>query len=133
MECCWCHHGYHAFLGVHPMAAPMAAMCGDLLIALGADVFAAEEVRDVVDIVPGKAMALNVVTAGGMLTVVNVYGPGSGWDSGASRASFRAMYAAAKSAGGPRPAQNQIPMAPTPPTNPHFLRFPSLRCAQRDA
>ena len=80
-------------------------MHGGLLIALRADAFAAEEVRDIVDIVPGKAMALDVVTAGGTLTVINVHGPGSGGDSWASKASFWAdvaMYAAAKSAGGTR-------------------------------
>ena len=56
-----------------------------------------------VDIVPGRTMALDVVTAGGTLTVINVHGPGSGGDSWASKASFWAdvaMYAAAKSAGG---------------------------------
>ena len=50
-------------------------------------------------------MALDVVTAGGTLTVINVHGPGSGGDSWASKASFWAdvaMYAAAKSAGGTR-------------------------------
>ena len=55
------------------------------------------------DIVPGKAMALDVVTAGGTLTVINVHGPGSVGDCWASKASFWAdvaMYAAAKSAGG---------------------------------
>ena len=86
-------------------AASAAAVRGGLLIALRADVFAAEEVRDIVDIVPGKAMALDVVTAGGTLTVINVHGPGSGGDSWASKASFWAdvaMYAAAKSAGGAR-------------------------------
>ena len=30
-------------------------------------------------------------------------------------------------------AQNRIPRAPSPPTTPHFLWFPSLRMAQRDA
>ena len=101
----WRHHGYHAFPGVDAQAASAAAVRGGLLIALRADVFAAEEVRDVVDIVPGKAMALDVVTAGGTLTVINVHSPGSGGDSWASKASFRAdvgMYAAAKSAGGTR-------------------------------
>ena len=78
MENQWRHHGYHAFLGVDAQAASAAAVCGGLLIALRADVFAAEEVRDVVDIVPGKAMALDVVTVGGTLTVINVHGPGSG-------------------------------------------------------
>ena len=100
------HHGYHAFLGVDSTAAPAAAVRGGLLIALRADMFAAEEVRDVVGIVPGKAMALDVVTAGGTLTVINVHGPGSGGDSWASKVSFwadLAMYAAAKSAGGTRP------------------------------
>ena len=75
------------------------------LDCIRAGVFAAEEVRDIVDIVPGKAMALDVVTAGGTLTVINVHGPGSGGDSWASKASFWAgvaMYAAAKSAGGTR-------------------------------
>ena len=101
----WRHHGYHAFPGVDAQAASAAAVRGGLLIALRADVFAAEEVRDVVDIVPGKAMALDVVTAGGTLTVINVLGPGSGGDSWASKASFWAdvaMYAAAESAGGTR-------------------------------
>ena len=55
-------------------------MRGGLLIALRADVFAAD-IRDIVDIVPGKAMALDVVTASGSLTVINVHGPGSGGDS----------------------------------------------------
>ena len=40
------------------------------------------------DIVPGKAMALDVVTAGGTLTVINVHSPDSGGDSWAFRASF---------------------------------------------
>ena len=93
----WRHHGYHAYLGVDAQAASAAAVRGGLLIALRADVFAAEEVRDIVDIVPGKAMALDVVTAGGTLTVINVHGPGSGGDSWASKASFWtdvAMYGA---------------------------------------
>ena len=56
-----------------------------------------------VDIVLGKAMALDVVTAAGTLTFINVHGLGSGGDFWASKASFWAdvaMYAAAKSAGG---------------------------------
>ena len=81
MENQWRHHGYHAFLGVDTQAASAAAVRGGLLIALLADVFAAKEVRDVVDIVPGKAMALDVVTAGGTFTVINVHSPGSGGDS----------------------------------------------------
>ena len=88
MENEWHHHGYHAFLGVDPTAAPAAAVRGGLLIDLRADVLAAEEVRDVVDIVPGKAMGLDVVSAGGTLTVINVHGLGSGGDSWASKASF---------------------------------------------
>ena len=99
----WRHHGYHAFPGVDAQATSPAAVRGGLLIALRADMFAAEEVRDVVDIVPGKAMALDVVTADGTLMVSNVHGPGSGGDSWASKASFSAdvaMYAAAISAGG---------------------------------
>ena len=99
----WRHHGYHVYPGVDAQAASAAAVRGGLLIALRADLFAAEEVRDILDIVPGKAMALDVVTAGGTLTVINVHGPGSGGDSWASKASFWAdvaMYAAAKSAGG---------------------------------
>ena len=99
------HHGYHVFPGVDAQAASAAAVRGGLLIALRVDVFPTEEVRDVVDIVPGKAMALDVVTAGGTLTVINVHGPGSGGASWASKASSWAnvaMYAAAKSAGGTR-------------------------------
>ena len=67
--------------------------------------FAAEEIRDLVDIVPGKAMALNAVTAAGTLTVINVHGLGSIGDIGVSKASFWAnvaMYAAPKTAGGLR-------------------------------
>ena len=100
----WRHHGYHAYPEVDAQAASAAAVRGGLLIALRADVFDAEDVRDIVHIVPGKAMALDVVTAGGTLTVINVHSPGSGGDSWAS-ASFwadLAMYAAAKSAGGTR-------------------------------
>ena len=106
MENQWRHHGYHAFRGVDTQAASAAGVRGGLLIALRADVSAAEEVRDVVDIVPDKAMALDVVTAGGTFTVINVHGPGSGGDSWASKVSFladMAMYAAAGSAGGTRP------------------------------
>ena len=58
MENRWLHHGYHAFHGVGPTAAPAAAVRGSLLIPLRADTFAAEEVRDVVDIVPGKGHGL---------------------------------------------------------------------------
>ena len=84
----WRHHGFHAYPGVNAQAAAAAAVRGWLLIALRADIFAAEEVRDVVDIVPGKAMALDVVTAGRTLAVINVHGPGRGGDSWASKASF---------------------------------------------
>ena len=40
----WRHHGYHAFPGVDAQAASAAAVRGGLLIALRADVLAAEEV-----------------------------------------------------------------------------------------
>ena len=80
----WRHHGYHAFFGADTQVATAAAVRGGVLIALGADMFAAKEVRDVVDIVLGKAMALDVVTAGGTLTVIKVHGPGCGGDSWAS-------------------------------------------------
>ena len=56
-----------------------------------------------VDIERGSAMALDVLTAGTTLTVINVHGPGSGGDSWAYKASLWldvAMYAAAQSAGG---------------------------------
>ena len=118
----WRHHGYHAYPGVDAPAASAAAVRGGLLIALRADVFAAEEVRDIVDIVQGKAMALDVVTVGGLLTVINVHGPGSGGGSWVSKASFWAdvaMYAAAKSAGGTRAVLRRglqrvagVPLAP---------------------
>ena len=101
----WRHNGYHAFLGVDAQAASAGVVRGSLLIALQADIVAAEEVRDVVNIVPGKAMALDVLTAVGTLTVMNVHGPGSGGDSWACKGSFWAdvaMYAAVKSAGGTR-------------------------------
>ena len=101
----WRHHGYHAFPGMDAQAASAAAVRGGLLFAFRADVFAAEEVPDGVDILPGSAIALDVVTAGGTLTIINVHGPGSGVGSWASKASFwgdLALYAAAKSAGGTR-------------------------------
>ena len=41
MEKCWCHHGYHAFHGVDPAAAPATAARGSLPIALRADTFTA--------------------------------------------------------------------------------------------
>ena len=62
----WRHQGYHAFRGVDPQAAAAAAVRGGLLVVLRADLFAAEEVRNLVNIIPGKAMALDVVTAGGI-------------------------------------------------------------------
>ena len=85
MENEWRHHGYHAFLGADPKAPPAAAVRGGLLI-VRADVFDAEEVQDVVDIVPGKAMAIDVVSAGGTVTVINVHGPSGRGDSWASKA-----------------------------------------------
>ena len=134
----WRHHGYHAFPGVDARAASAAAVRGGLLIALRANVFAAEEVRDVVDIVPGKAMALDVVTTGRTLTVINVRGQGSGGDSWASKASFWAdvaMYAAAKSAGGTRAVPlggdfNVWLESPGHPTTKRFQAFPAVRVAQ---
>ena len=118
--------------GVNPEAASVAAVRCGLLIALRADVSAAEEVRDVVDIVPGKAMALDAVTAGGTLTIVNVHGPGSGGDSWASKASFRAdvaMYAAAKSPGGTRSVLigGDLNVWPESPGHPTTRRFTALR------
>ena len=86
------HHCYHAFLGIDPTAAPAAVVRAGLLIALRADVFAAE-VRDVVDIIPGKAKALDVGTAGATVTVIYVHGPGSGGNSWACKASFWANMA----------------------------------------
>ena len=41
----WRHHGYHAYPGVDAQAASAAAVRGGLLIALWADIFAAEEVE----------------------------------------------------------------------------------------
>ena len=106
----WRHHGYHAYPGVDAKAASAAVVRGRLLIALRADMFAAEEVRDVVDIVPGKAMALDVVTAGGTLTVINVHGPCSGGDSWASKASFWAdvaMYGRPRAREAPGPCSSE--------------------------
>ena len=126
----WRHHGYHAYPGVDAQAVSVAAVRGGLLIVLRADIFAAEEVRDVVDIVPGKAMALDVVTAGGTLTVINVHGPGSSGDSWASKLSFWAdvaMYAAAKSAGGTRAVLlgRQLQRVAGVPVSPHHEEVPS--------
>ena len=84
-----------------------------------------------VDIVPGKAMALHVVTAGGTLRVINVHGPGSGGDSWAFKASFWAdvaMYAAAKSAGGTRTVLigGDFNVWLEPPGHPAMKRFVAL-------
>ena len=75
MENQWCHHGYHVILRVDPKAPPATAVRGGLLIALRAHVFDAEEVRYVVDIVLGKAMALNVVTLVTLIkpNIVNIW------------------------------------------------------------
>ena len=97
------------------MASPQvscvsAAVRARLLIALLADIFAAEEVRDVVAIVPGKAMAIDMVTPGGTLTVIILHGPGSSGDSWASKMSFWAavaMYAAAKPREAPGPCSSE--------------------------
>ena len=85
-----------------------------------------------VDIVPGKAMALDAVTAGGTLTIVNIHGPGSGGDSWASKASFRAdvaMYVAAKSPGGTRSVfiWGDLNVWLESPGHPTTRRFTSLR------
>ena len=127
----WRHHGYHAFQGVDAQAASAAAVRGGLLIALRADVFTAEEIRDVVDIVPGKTMAPDVVTVGGVLTVINVHGPGSGGESWAPKASFWAdvaMHAAAKSAGGTKAVLlgGNFNVWLEPPGHPTTRRFRAL-------
>ena len=106
MENQWRHHVYHMIQAVDYQAASAAVVRGGLFIVLRTDVVATEEVRDVMDIVPRKAMALNVVTAGGTFTVIHGHGSSSGGDSWASKASFWpyvAMYAASKSTGGTRP------------------------------
>ena len=84
------HHGIHADHGVDPMAAPTATIRASLLIALRAATFAAA--LEVVNIVPGKAMALHVVTDGGALTIINVYGVGSGGDLWAPKPEFGWMW-----------------------------------------
>ena len=58
-----------------------------------------------VDLLLGKAMALEVVTAEEAMTVIHVHSHGSGGDSWATKATFWAdvvMFAAAKSARGTR-------------------------------
>ena len=84
-----------------------------------------------VDVVPGKAMALNVVTAGATLTVINVHSRERGGDSRASKAScwaHVAMYAVANSAGGTRPMLiegdfNLWLESPGHPTTRRFVAF----------
>ena len=82
-------------------------------------------------IVPGKAKALDVVTAGQTFMVINVHGPGSGGDSWTSKASFWAdvdMYAAAKSAGGTKPVliRGQFNMWLESPAHPTRRRFVAI-------
>ena len=128
IENLWRHHGYHAFLGADPKAASAAAGRSGLLIALRADVFAVENFGVVVDIVPGKAMALDAMTAGRM-HIRQCLGPGSGGESWASKASFWAgatMYAAAKSARCTRPVLiggefNNWVESPGQPTTKRFV------------
>ena len=77
-----------------------------LCVVVSAVVFAVKEDRDVLDTVPGKAMALDVVTASGTITGINVHAPRSSGDSWASKASFwveGAMHAAAKTSRRTRP------------------------------
>ena len=84
-----------------------------------------------VHIMPAKAMALNVVTAGGTLTVINVHGLVSGGDSWASKASFSAdvaTYAAAKMAGGTKSVlvRGDFIVWPESPGHPTTRRFTAL-------
>ena len=83
------------------------------------------------DILPGKAMALDVVTAGGTFMVINVHGLGSGGYSWASEVFFWAdvaMYAVAKSAGGTRPVLigGDFNVWPESPGHPITKRFVAL-------
>ena len=138
MENQWRHRCYQAFLGVVSQLASAAAVRSGLLIDLRADVFSAEEVRDVVDFILGKAMSLHVVTAGETFTVINVHGPGSGGDLWASNDSFWAdvaMYAAAKSAGGTRPVLiggdfNMLPESPRHTTKRRFVSSCRRQCTR---
>ena len=108
-------HGFLAFHGADPKMDANAARKAGLLIALRADMFDVEEVREVVDIVPGKAMALDVVTSSGALTFINVHGPCSG-DQAPIGAGPAVPLQAAGNGGGPyaRPRRPAGPGAEGP-------------------
>ena len=90
MEKRWRQHRTLVFHGMDPAEAPTADVRGGLLMVFRAVAFTVEEVQDAVDVAPGKARALHVVTVGGVLTIINVHGPGSGAGCWATEASFLA-------------------------------------------
>ena len=79
---------------------------GSLLTAVSSKYVAEHEVLSFMEIVPGRAAALEIRTDGGGLTLINVHGPKAGCSPLAGRAAFWAdiqMYATARSLGGRHP------------------------------
>ena len=91
--------GYHTYHSIKLKRPGQRKMASGVLVALDKDTFKDHEVLGVVDIVNGKATAVEVQTADGDgVTFINVHGPslgGEGWDK---RSGFWAeirMYATA--------------------------------------
>ena len=99
-----------------------------LRTAVSSKYVAEHEVLSFMEIVPGKAAALDIRTDGGGFTLINVHGPQAGCSPWAGRAAFRAdiqMYATARSLGGRHPVvipgdTNVYTDATTNPAAEHF-------------
>ena len=134
--------------GVHPLLqqpaggdwANSTSRGGGLLTAVSSKYVAEHEVLSFTEIIPRKAVALEIRTAWGFLTLINVHGPQAGCSPWAGRAAFWAdiqMYATARSLGGRHPVviagdTNVYMDATTNPATEHF-RAGSEACGFRRA
>ena len=97
--------GYTAFFSsrLAETGATSTSRGGGLLTAVSSKYVAEHEVLSFMEIVPGKAAALEIRTDGGGLTLINVHRPQAGCSPWAGQAAFWAdiqMYATARSLGG---------------------------------
>ena len=122
--------GYTPFFSsrLEETGATSTSTGGDLLTAVSSKYVAEHEVLSFMEIVPGKAAALEIRTDGGGLTLINVHGPQAGCSPWAGRAAFWAhiqMYATARSLSGRHPVviagdTNVYMDAPSNPATEHF-------------
>ena len=122
--------GYTAFFSsrLAETGAPSTSREGGLLTAVSSKYVAEHQVLSFMEIVPGKAAALEIRTDGGGLTLINVHGPQAGCSPWAGRAAFWAdiqMYATARSLCGRHPVviagdTNIYMDATTNPATEHF-------------